>query len=74
MQNRIAMSRPQFTLKTLLVAMLVVAAFFGGMAWQRELSRPVSRTYEDLPTGGMETIVLSDGTKLHRFTGCLAKE
>jgi hypothetical protein len=29
------MPRPQFTLRALLVAMLVVAAFFGGMAWQR---------------------------------------
>ena len=36
--------RPQFTLRALLVAMLVVAAFFGGMAVQRELAvmpRPI---------------------------------
>jgi hypothetical protein len=31
------MPRPQFTLRTLLVAMLVVAAFFGGMRLEREL-------------------------------------
>ena len=31
------MPRPQFTLRALLVAMLVVAAFFGGMAVQRRL-------------------------------------
>ncbi|HVX14363.1 MAG TPA: hypothetical protein VHC22_24465 [Pirellulales bacterium] len=29
------MPRPQFTLRALLVAMLVVAAFFAGAAWQR---------------------------------------
>lgn len=30
--------RPQFTLRALLVLMLVVAAFFGGMAVSRQLS------------------------------------
>ena len=42
------MRRPQFTLRSLLVAMLVVAAFFGGMALQRRLDRPpvaVERVY-----------------------------
>jgi hypothetical protein len=34
------MPRPQFTLRALLVAMLVVAAFFGGMALQRQLDMP----------------------------------
>lgn len=29
------MPRPQFTLRALLAAMLFVAAFFGGAAWQR---------------------------------------
>ena len=35
------MPRPQLTLRSLLVAMLVVAAFFGGMAWQRHSAEPV---------------------------------
>ena len=33
------MPRPQYTLKTLLVAMLVVAAFFGGVRFERERRR-----------------------------------
>jgi hypothetical protein len=32
------MRRPQFTIRTLLVAMLVVAAFFGGMAVQHRIT------------------------------------
>jgi hypothetical protein len=30
------MARPQFTLRTLLVAMLVVGAFFGGIKFERQ--------------------------------------
>ena len=33
------MPRPQFTLRSLLVAILAVAAFFGGMQFERELER-----------------------------------
>jgi hypothetical protein len=33
------MRRPQFTLRALLVAMLVVAAFFGGIHFERERRR-----------------------------------
>ena len=33
------MPRPQFTLRSLLVAMLVVAAFFGGIHFERERKR-----------------------------------
>ena len=33
------MRRPQFTVSSLLVAMLVVAAFFAGMVAQREIDR-----------------------------------
>ncbi|HJT31997.1 MAG TPA: hypothetical protein VJ783_08070 [Pirellulales bacterium] len=36
------MPRPQFTLRALLVLMLVVAAFFGGMALQKRLDDPTS--------------------------------
>ena len=34
----VTMPGPQFTLRALLVAMLVVGAFFGGMEWQRKLA------------------------------------
>ncbi|HWB11136.1 MAG TPA: hypothetical protein VG826_18045 [Pirellulales bacterium] len=37
------MPRPQFTLRVLLVAMLVVAAFFAGMAFQSQLDKPLVR-------------------------------
>ena len=33
------MPRPQFTLRALLVAMLVVAAFFGGVVYGKRLAR-----------------------------------
>jgi hypothetical protein len=33
------MRRPQITLRALLVAMLIVGVFFGGMVVQRELTR-----------------------------------
>lgn len=33
------MSRPQFTIRAMLVAMLVVAAFFGGIRFERERLR-----------------------------------
>jgi hypothetical protein len=33
------MSRPQFTLRALLIGMLVVAAFFGGIHFERERRR-----------------------------------
>ncbi|HWB08782.1 MAG TPA: hypothetical protein VG826_30305 [Pirellulales bacterium] len=35
------MPRPQFTLRALLVAMLVVAAFFAGVHFERERQRRV---------------------------------
>lgn len=44
------MPRPQFTLRALLVAMLIVAAFFGGMAVQRQ--REKSKLWWIQPTSG----------------------
>jgi hypothetical protein len=35
----VSMPRPQFTLRVLLMAMLVVAAFFGGIHFERERRR-----------------------------------
>ena len=67
------MPRPQFTLRALLVAMLVVAAFFGGMAVQKQLDDPKmvraplgGDPYSD--SGGLyvETITLRDGSEFHR--------
>ncbi|MGH7137253.1 MAG: hypothetical protein ACREHD_16035, partial [Pirellulales bacterium] len=47
------MVRPHFTLSTLLVAMLVVAAFFGGIHFERERRRreddAIARQMEGLP-------------------------
>jgi hypothetical protein len=59
--------RFQFSLKTLLVAMLVVAAFFGGMVVQKRLDRPNSWVImrARMPSAP-ETIMLSDGTTWYR--------
>ena len=43
------MPRPQFTLRALLVAMLVVAAFFGGIRFERERRRREDERYESAP-------------------------
>ena len=65
------MRRPQFTLRALLVAMLFVATFFGSMAVQRHLDKPVSRAairfpQPDAPDQHGEVMVLRDGTQWHR--------
>lgn len=66
-----SMRRPQFTLRALLVAMLVVAAFFAGIRFERErrrlaakaAARPadVVRIYPLV--GPAQLITLPDGTK-----------
>lgn len=57
------MRRPQFTLQALLAAILVAAAFFGGMAAQRRLNRPQVPAVVNLPLlGPCERIVLQNGT------------
>ena len=64
------MPRPQFTLRALLVAILAVACFFGGMAMQKRLDKPLSHT--KITVGGgdnriqSEKIVMRDGTVWHR--------
>jgi ferric-dicitrate binding protein FerR (iron transport regulator) len=64
------MPRPQFTLRALLIAVLVVAAFFGGMAVQRRLEQPVKRyragIVEDSGERRIEVLVLRDGTRWTR--------
>ena len=55
------MPRPQFTLRALLVAMLVMGAFFGGMALQHQLEAPVSRTEPN--DGTFHTLRLRDGSE-----------
>jgi hypothetical protein len=52
------MPRPQFSLRSLLVAMLVVVAFFGGMALQGALDKPM-HWIDDLEREG---ITLRNGT------------
>ena len=63
------MRRPQFTLRALLVAMLVVGAFFGGMAWQRHSAEPVqyqSRILGNTGSGNylrVDETTFRDGTR-----------
>jgi hypothetical protein len=64
------MPRPQFSLKTLLWLMLVVAAFLGGMVLQRKLDEPVyisKPTKQSLRLIVPEVIELRDGTRWYRF-------
>lgn len=68
------MRRPQFSLKTLLWLMAVVAALFGGMALQRKLDEP-EWVYKSPPTnqpvlGGeyrVEIMKLRDGSEWIRM-------
>ena len=67
--------RFQFSLRTLLVAMLVVAAFFAGMAVQQQLDKRLSVesrfTWRDGAPGRaseQETVILSDGSEFTRWT------
>lgn len=63
------MPRPQFTPRSLLVAMLVVAAFFGGMAAQTQLDRPsITRVQPCFNSPAIvETMVTSDGKEWKRY-------
>jgi hypothetical protein len=64
------MPRPEFTLRSLLVAMLVVATFFGGMAVQRQLNKPSpTRSLwfdDDRRVHITETMTMPDGTTWER--------
>jgi hypothetical protein len=61
------MPRPQFTLRALLVAILVVAAFFGGMAVQKRLDTPT--VIMNAGYLGDEIIEMRDGTHWQRLAG-----
>jgi hypothetical protein len=52
------MRRPQFTLRALLVAILIVAAFFGGVRFERERRRIAD---DDLIRLIQETVAPSAG-------------
>jgi hypothetical protein len=63
------MPRPQFTLRTLLVAMLVVGAFLGGMALQSRLDAPVMTTGQIIDPSErtqIQSIQLRDETRWYR--------
>ncbi|HEV2380931.1 MAG TPA: hypothetical protein VG206_14215 [Terriglobia bacterium] len=55
------MRRPQFSLKTLLWLMALVAAFLGGMALQKRLDRPTIRRMMG-PAVMTDFIEMPDGT------------
>ena len=66
--------RFQFSLRALLVAMLVVGAFFAGMALQKRFDKP--RSHSKISVGGSgkmrvisETMVLRDGSRWDRDFG-----
>jgi hypothetical protein len=64
------MPRPQFSLKSLLWLMAVVAAFLGGIAVHKHLDRPVMATvlYHGRPAiGPRETMILRDGSQWMRI-------
>jgi hypothetical protein len=44
------MPRPQFTLRALLVAILVVAAFFAGIRFERKMRRRADEAAAAVPT------------------------
>ena len=63
------MPRPQFTLRSLLVAMLVVWAFFAGAAWQRETPPKILSGVmcgSGSSYSGVDTLIMPDGTKWFR--------
>jgi hypothetical protein len=65
------MPRPQFSLKSLLWLMAVVAALFGGMAIQRQLDKPSFRLTQGHNWGDgtihwTEKMVTRDGTTWER--------
>ena len=62
------MPRPQFSLKTLLWSMVVVAAFFGGAAWQRRQYAIDREDWLDMTLRQAETMAsMHDDIKaLHR--------
>ena len=71
------MPRPQFTLKTILWLMLVVAAFFGGAEWHKRLGKPAFTVFRGFSMGTLgsnsriDRLVQSDGTQWIRivYTG-----
>ena len=69
--NRAMARRIQFSLRELLLAMLVVAAFFGGMAVQPRLDEPTRRldyfgSHSWGQTTFTETVTTPDGTEWER--------
>ena len=62
---------PQFDIRTLLVAVLIVAAFFGGMVVQRRFLTPLSILRpsvlgSDESNGAIEILEMPDGTRWFR--------
>jgi hypothetical protein len=60
------MQRPQFTLRALLVAMLVVAAFFGGIRFERKRQR---RADERAAAIALAIEQLTEDLEKHSYSG-----
>ena len=56
------MPRPQFTLRALLVAMLVLGAFFAAMAAQKQFDKPIRHVTTTKYAGPREAIVTESMT------------
>ena len=69
------MSRPQFTLKTLLWLMVVVGAFLGGMALQKRLGMPVITSPAKVRPGQVYTQTIElNGEEWHRLVKATPNE
>lgn len=55
------MPRPNFNIRALLVATLVVAAFFGGIHFERELERRADERRYELDLTGAQSGFFSEG-------------
>ena len=58
---------PQFSTRTLLRLTLVVAAFYGGMAVQRQIDKPLDvHSFFDPEGGEHQVMEMRDGTERYR--------
>lgn len=61
------MPRRQFSMRTLLWLTVVVAAFFGGSAWQQRRDRPSIQGFGSTDGTHVERLTMPDGTTCFRI-------